>query len=473
MGWLDPVESIGGSADGLVDSTKALEQGSEKAFADDWNGALAAAKSAAGTATDAAKDVASTSESATNTVARGQVNYGELDALGRPTGVTATITEDMIGTGTEASRSIRPPGFQGGSANQARGHLLGRQLGGSGTEPRNLVTLQQRPANTPAMSTYEGRVRAAVESGQTVQYSSTPVYDGTNPVPRAITLEAQGSGGYRLGISVLNPPGNPGLAIRASANGLEFGGKVPPFDRVSRSSLGAKEGSLGGAAAGAAVSLIQLAATGKLDPHNLEQVAKGTAEGVVIGAIAGKGEQFVTSALDRTIGVTVQNSATKLAGTAAGAGGADTAGVVARTLASRVAGSTVVGAVITTGISAWENRAGLMHGDSKAIGNVVADTAVGAGSVAAATAAGAAIGSVVPVAGTAVGAVAGLAVGLGIAYGAQISGVRDAIAGGATHAVDGIKSAAKSVASGVSDAAKSIGSGVSHAANSVAHFFGF
>jgi hypothetical protein len=156
----------------------------------------------------------------------------------------------------------------------------------------------------------------------------------------------------------------------------------------------------------------------------------------LIGAVATKGEQFVTPAIDKMIGTTVQQSATKLAATAVSEGGADTAGVVARTLASRVAGSTVVGAVITTGVSAWENRAGLMHGDSKAIGNVVADTAVGA--------------------------VAGLAVGLAVTYGAQISGLRNDIADGAAHAVDGIKSTANSVASGVSDAA-----------NSVAHFLGF
>jgi hypothetical protein len=273
--------------------------------------------------------------------------------------------------------------------------------------------------------------------------------------------------------SMQSTPGNEDQPIRATGNALEDGGKVPALDPVSTSTPGVKAGSLGGAAAGAAVTLIQLAATGKLDPQNLGQVAKGTGEGALIGAVATKGEQFVTPAIDKVIGTTVQQSATKLAATAVSEGGADTAGVVARTLASRVAGSTVVGAVITTGVSAWENRAGLMHGDSKAIGNVVADTAVGAGSIAAATVAGAAIGSVVPVAGTAVGAVAGLAVGLAVTYGAQISGLRDDIANGAAHAVDGIKSAANSAASGVSDAARSIGGGVSDAANSVAHFLGF
>src|SRR5262249_48487562 len=41
----------------------------------------------------------------------GRIEYGPLDALGRPTGVRATITEDMIGTGTAANPSITPPGW--------------------------------------------------------------------------------------------------------------------------------------------------------------------------------------------------------------------------------------------------------------------------------------------------------------------------------------------------------------------------
>jgi hypothetical protein len=250
-------------------------------------------------------------------------------------------------------------------------------------------------------------------------------------------------------------PANTDQDVRATGN----------LDPESTSTPGVRAGLLGGAASGAAVSLIQLAVTGKLNSENLGQVAKGAGESALINVAAAKGEQFVTPAIDKVIGTTT----TKLAATAVSQGGADTAGVVARTLVSRVAGSTVVGAVITAGMSAWENRAGLVHGDSKAIGNVVADTAVGAGSILAATAAGAAIGSVVPIAGTAVGAVAGLAVGLAITYGAQISGLRNAIADGAAHCVDGIKSAA----SGVANVAKNVSSDVSHAASSVAHFFGF
>jgi len=135
----------------------------------------------------------------------GQVNYGALDSLGRPTGVNATLTDDMLGTGTRPDQSIIPPGFQGGAAGQARGHLLGAQLGGSGDLPENLVTLQQNPANSPVMRGFENQTAAAVRSGQTVNYSSVPIYQGANQIPRGITITGSGSGGFQLGVTVLNP----------------------------------------------------------------------------------------------------------------------------------------------------------------------------------------------------------------------------------------------------------------------------
>ena len=142
---------------------------------------------------------------------QGSIDYGSLDASGRPTGVKATITRDMIGTGTAADPNIKPPGWGGDGTglNQARGHLLGKQLGGSGDVPENLVTMQQNPANSPVMRGFENQVRSAVESGQTVDYTSTPIYDGTNPIPKAITLTGTGSDGFNLGVSILNPPGMP------------------------------------------------------------------------------------------------------------------------------------------------------------------------------------------------------------------------------------------------------------------------
>lgn len=136
----------------------------------------------------------------------GRVTYGRLDNLGRPTGITAAVERDMLGNGTPAARSIRPPGFTRGMplGNDARGHLLGAQLGGSGRIPENLVTLVQDPVNTPIMRGYENMIRQAVEGGETVNYRVTPVYNGGELVPRAVTLEATGSDGFQLALSLLN-----------------------------------------------------------------------------------------------------------------------------------------------------------------------------------------------------------------------------------------------------------------------------
>jgi hypothetical protein len=238
--------------------------------------------------------------------------------------------------------------------------------------------------------------------------------------------------------------GTPEQAMRAF--GKTYGVKQPALEPLSTPSV--KQGGAWGAAAGGGVALIQIARDGKLTVDNVKHLGESVAVGAGVGALQAKGEQYVAPLIDKVINSTTKTAATQVASKAAGTATAEVAstatssgaGAVARTMASRVAGSTVVGTVITTGISAWQNRDGLAKGDSKAIGNVAADATVAAGSIAAATAAGAAIGSVVPVAGTAVGAVVGFAVGVGVTYGAQISGVRDAIASGVSKGVDWVKS---------------------------------
>jgi hypothetical protein len=132
------------------------------------------------------------------------VVLGELDDLGRATGASATITREMLDTGTEASQAIRPPGFAGGAAGQARGHLIARMLGGTGRDARNLVTLYQNPVNSPIMRDFEQEVYNAVDAGQTVKYSVQPIYRGTEAIPRAVTLRATGSGGFNLRVTILN-----------------------------------------------------------------------------------------------------------------------------------------------------------------------------------------------------------------------------------------------------------------------------
>jgi hypothetical protein len=203
-----------------------------------------------------------------------------------------------------------------------------------------------------------------------------------------------------------------------------------------------KQGGAIGAAASGIITTISVAKDGNLTMSDAGEIGKNVVFGGGIGALTAQGERIVTPIVDRVIGNTVQQSASNIAANKLGQSSVQAAsnGLAARTLASRLVGSSVVGAAVSTGISVYENWVGLKKGESKAIGNVTADTVVGGASVAAAVATGAAVGSVVPVFGTAVGAVAGLAVGVGIAYGAQISGARDAIANGVSNGLDYIKS---------------------------------
>lgn len=236
--------------------------------------------------------------------------------------------------------------------------------------------------------------------------------------------------------------------------GAGLGEPLPPLKllpRLAPPSIG--QGAALGGLAGGAITLVHLGRDGEISTTDITQAAQQGVQGAGLGALAAAGERVAAPWVDRAVGPVVQRWATQAAppiarmapstvpasATLATAEGAAAFGAGARTLAARVGGATVVGAAIGTALSAYDNRAGLVRGDSQAIGNVAADTAVAAGSIAAATVAGAAAGSVVPVAGTAVGAVVGLAVGVGIAYGAQLSGARDWLAGRAAVLVDGVK----------------------------------
>lgn len=125
---------------------------------------------------------------------KGWVHYGEYDEYNRPTTADALITPKMIGTGSSAKQDIRPPGFISGTDpnNHSRGHLIGRQLGGSGEDPKNLVTLYQNPVNTPFMTKYENMVRKAADNGETIRYRVIPVYEGDIGMPIAVKMEGKG-----------------------------------------------------------------------------------------------------------------------------------------------------------------------------------------------------------------------------------------------------------------------------------------
>lgn len=124
---------------------------------------------------------------------KGWIHYQPLDSLGRATGADALITPAMIGTGTSADPEIKPAGFVSGLApyHHARGHLIGKQLGGSGEDKRNLTTLYQNPVNTPYMTKYENMIRAAVDHGEKVRYRVRLVYDQSELLCKEVRMEAK------------------------------------------------------------------------------------------------------------------------------------------------------------------------------------------------------------------------------------------------------------------------------------------
>ena len=144
----------------------------------------------------------------------GKVDYGRVDPrTGQRSGITATITPAMVRAaaddrlGSEPDQSIRPPGYdQLPSRNRSRGHLLGRQLGGSGDVAANLVALYQKRANSPVMRDYETEVADAVQAGQTVTYKVKPIYASPTDkgAPVAVRLTAKGDRGFRLDVQIAN-----------------------------------------------------------------------------------------------------------------------------------------------------------------------------------------------------------------------------------------------------------------------------
>lgn len=124
-----------------------------------------------------------------------RVRYGAPGPGGRATGMEATIEPDM--TGGKTNPQVNVPGYEK-YKKLNKTHLLGAQIGGSNKDPRNFVTMH-RFANSPVMRKVEDQIRAAVDRGETIEFSVTPIYRSNNPsdvIPVGLTLKARGSNGF-------------------------------------------------------------------------------------------------------------------------------------------------------------------------------------------------------------------------------------------------------------------------------------
>jgi RHS repeat-associated protein len=111
--------------------------------------------------------------------------YQPLDAQGRPTGAFSDLTPADRNTGTPTSSATQnPPGWVGGTHpdHQQRGHLIADSLGGSGTDPRNIVTLTDG-TNNPGMARLEARIRNHLDAdpNSRVLLQVTAHYDNNDP----------------------------------------------------------------------------------------------------------------------------------------------------------------------------------------------------------------------------------------------------------------------------------------------------
>lgn len=150
----------------------------------------------------------------------GWVDPGDVDLAhgGRATGMEACLDTAYImthpGSATDPDR-ITPPGYAwarsyaGYLGNRPPGkwvnacHLLGKELGGNGLDPRNLSTCARSananrvakndPGIIEHMYFYEYQIKKAIDTGQVVHYRARPAYMGSRTVPVAYEMTAHGT----------------------------------------------------------------------------------------------------------------------------------------------------------------------------------------------------------------------------------------------------------------------------------------
>ncbi|WP_406204350.1 polymorphic toxin-type HINT domain-containing protein [Kitasatospora sp. NBC_01560] len=137
------------------------------------------------------------------------VHLSEVGADGRAGVAYAEVSPQVLADakartiGSEPSQGKRnaPAEFiklGGGNAGWSKGHLIGRQFGGSGKDLRNIVTQTQAQNNGP-IATVEDLIAKHVENtGNTVIMSVTPHYDNPGALATRITIEAVDDFGWTL-----------------------------------------------------------------------------------------------------------------------------------------------------------------------------------------------------------------------------------------------------------------------------------
>lgn len=152
--------------------------------------------------------------------APGEARYAGVDRLGRAGRVVATVTSEMARAGSERERAdlseVRPAGWghnaevtipmPDGSDYRGylfnRSHLLAKSLGGS-DDVQNLVTgtrtqnVGDNHGQDGGMAYTESLARDWLRAHPdgTVYYAATPVYEGSELLPRSVVVDVRSSDG--------------------------------------------------------------------------------------------------------------------------------------------------------------------------------------------------------------------------------------------------------------------------------------
>ncbi len=147
--------------------------------------------------------------------------YSEMDTLGRCGYAEAKIDEDMMPDEERgAIGRVKPSGWHTVKYEEVDGkylynrcHLIGYQLTGENANEKNLIT-GTRYMNVEGMLPFENEVAEYIEeTGHSVLFRVTPVYEGNNLVASGVQMEAQSVEDDEISFNVFVFNAQPGIEI--------------------------------------------------------------------------------------------------------------------------------------------------------------------------------------------------------------------------------------------------------------------
>lgn len=125
--------------------------------------------------------------------------YGDLDNYNRVTSANALLNVSLIPTAKRQPLHWNPTGWHNKKISSGwlynRSHLIGYQLTGQNNNPKNLMT-GTRSLNSPEMLAHEMDIAYYLKqsSSHYIRYRVTPIFRGSELLPRGVQMEAQSVG---------------------------------------------------------------------------------------------------------------------------------------------------------------------------------------------------------------------------------------------------------------------------------------